>query len=64
METTKQIAKMIQANVKAVDEGTITWEQFHVVNRATWDLAYEGQLPIIGSRAARRAANVTKYLNV
>ncbi len=60
--TAKQIAEMIKANVKAVDNGVITWEQFGTVNRATWDLAYRGELPIVGGACARRAAQVSKHL--
>ena len=60
--TAKQIAKMIRENVKAVDQGRITWEQFGLVNRATWELADRGELCIIGSRAARFCAMVSKEL--
>lgn len=39
MYTSTQIAKMIAANVKAMETGIITWEQFGTVQRATWDCA-------------------------
>ena len=61
--TTRRIAAMIQANVKAVDSGKITWDQFGVVNEATWRLADRGELCIIGSQASRRVMAVTKILN-
>lgn len=60
--TIPQIARMIEANVNAVDSGKITWEQFGVVNRATWDLAYRGELCTIGSLASRRAIAVQREL--
>ncbi len=47
--TARQIAKMILANVAAMDAGRITWEQFGIVNRATWELADRGEPCVIGS---------------
>jgi len=61
--TARRIAAMIEANVKAVDSGNITWDQFGVVNEATWRLADRGELCIIGSQASRRCAAVSKILN-
>ena len=60
--TAQQIAAMIRANVEAVDSGRITWEQFGIVNRATWDAATRGELPIIGNAASRRMQAVHKLL--
>jgi hypothetical protein len=40
--TAKRIAAMIEANVSAVDSGILTWEQFGIVQRATWELAERG----------------------
>jgi len=59
----KQIAKMIDANVKAVDSNKITWNQFGVVNRATWNLASRNELCLMGSDAQRRVAAVQTALN-
>ena len=61
--TARRIAAMIEANVEAVDSGKITWDQFGVVNEATWRLADRGELCIIGSAASRRCAAVSKILN-
>ena len=61
--TSKQIARMILANVRAMDSGKITWQQFGVVNRATWQLADRDELCIIGSAASRRVCAVQRELN-
>ena len=58
-----RISAMIQANVAAVNAGRITWEQFSRVNSATWDLVYDGELPVIGSRASNRSARVLRELD-
>lgn len=60
--TAKQIAKMIQANVDAVNAKKITWEQFGVVNRATWELADRGELAIMGSACDRRVMAVKREM--
>ena len=60
--TAKRIAAMIRANVSAVDAGTITWEQFGRVNRATWELAERGEPCIIGTPCSRRMAAVHREL--
>jgi len=52
------IAKMIRANVAAVDAGVITWPQFSRVNLETWRLADRDEPCVIGSACARRVAAV------
>ena len=59
----KRIAAMLAANVAAMQAGIITWQQFGVVNRATWELADRGELCVIGSPASRRVYNVQRELN-
>ena len=54
----KRIAKMIRANVAALDSGKITIEQFGRVNEATWRLADRDEPCIIGSTASNRVAAV------
>ena len=61
--TSKQIARMILANVRAMNSGIITWQQFGVVNRATWELADRGELCIIGSACSRRVERVQRELD-
>ena len=63
MNNATRIANMIRANVAAVDKGRITWEQFSIVNRATWELADRNELCVIGSPCSRRVAAVQRELN-
>jgi hypothetical protein len=63
MNNATRIANMIRANVAAVDDGRITWEQFGIVNRATWELADRNEPCIIGSACSRRVAAVHRALN-
>lgn len=64
MTNAARIANMIRANVAAVDSGRITWDQFSIVNRATWELADRNEPCIIGSACSRRVAAVQRALNV
>lgn len=59
----KRIAAMIRANVAAMESGVITWAQFSIVQRATWELADRGEDCVIGSPCSRRVHNVQKALN-
>ena len=45
-----------------MDAGKITWEQFGLVNGATWDLASNGQPPIIGSKESRFVSRIHREL--
>ena len=50
----QRIAAQIDANVKAVDAGSITWSEFGNRNRAAWDEVARGEMNIIGSACDKR----------
>ena len=61
--TSRQIAQQIAANVAEWNAHRIDYEEFSRRNRASWELAYRGELCIIGSACSRRVTAVHRELN-
>lgn len=58
----KRIARMITKNVRAFEAGILDYEQFGLVNRATWELVSRGEANIIGSACDKRHMAVQRQL--
>jgi hypothetical protein len=59
----EMIAEQIKRNVREVDSGAITWEQFTARQRQAWDSVSMGEPNIIGSACDKRHMAVHKHLN-
>jgi hypothetical protein len=58
----KQIAAKIVRNVKRVNAGMITWDEFGKLNRATWMLADRGEPCVMGSECDKRVMAVRRWV--
>jgi len=61
-KTAREVARRIHQNVKDVDAGRITWDEFSARQRAAWDSVIRGDLAVIGSACSRRLAAVNRAL--